>query len=75
MDIPDELRLFLADPGNRRLELGPGGEVEQLELFALDELSETTFTVVGRSREDMDEVRGIKLTKWCPNYSPEGVMV
>ena len=38
-DIPDDLRSFLSDPANRRLQLGPGGAVEQLQLFSPEELA------------------------------------
>jgi hypothetical protein len=44
VDTADDLRAFLADRSNRRLELGPGGEVEQLEVFSPDELEEEAFT-------------------------------
>jgi hypothetical protein len=43
VNIPDDLRAFLANPANRRLELAPGGEIEQLELFSPDQLTEVWF--------------------------------
>jgi len=78
VDIPDDLLAFLADPANRRLEFAPGGEVEQLELFPPDELSEEAFTFLGPGPwgdRQMHEISGIGLTKSCPNYQPEGIMV
>jgi hypothetical protein len=87
MDIPDDLREFLANPANRSFQL-PGCQVREVTLYALDELAEGVFTVntfdfALQERWDgwdtMDhknyEFRGVGLVKACRNYSPKGIMV
>lgn len=80
VNIPDDLRAFLTDAANRWLEFAPGGEVEQVELFPPDQLSEDWFTFLGPADSSEDEpmdyvIRGIGLAKSCRAYQPAGIMV
>jgi len=72
MDIPDDLREFLATSANRKLKLS-GCEIGEATLYAPDELVVKTFTVNKGNRKH--RFRGVDLVKACNGYSPEGVMV
>lgn len=80
VNIPDDLRAFLTDSSNRRLEFAPGREVEQVELFPPDQLLEDSFTFLGQADSFEDEpmyyvIRGIGLAKSCRDCRPAGIMV
>jgi hypothetical protein len=87
MEIPDDLREFLAIPANRTILL-PGCEVRELTLYAPEELTERVFKVStadfainerwpgwDRTKNRKYEFRGVDLVKECRNYSPKGVFI
>lgn len=72
--IPDDLRAFLAKPGNRRITM-KGGAVSPVTLCSLDELTVRMFTIYKRDGFHHERFRGVDLVKACANYDPMGIMV
>ena len=87
MELPDDLRAFLARPENRVIPL-PGCQIREATLFAPEELREVerdvgTADVALQEGWDVDDemshqyygYRAVELVKACHNYSPSGMML
>ncbi len=87
MEIPEDLRAYLARPENRKLTL-PGCEVKEVTLFAPEELAVTkhdvsTFDFALQEKwEDWNRMehqrywfRGVNLVKTCRHYQAAGVFL
>ena len=84
MDIPDDLREFLDNPGNRKFRCHRG-EIREATFFAPDELSSRVFDVCTsdfalNERWERDpqlkfEFPGVDLIKSCNSYPPEGILI
>jgi hypothetical protein len=87
VEIPDDLRAYLAVPANRTLTFDQG-EAREITLFAPEELTTRTFDVStadfalqegwdgwDRMKHKKYEFLGVDLVKECRNYFPEGIMV
>ena len=81
MSIPTDLRDYLSVEANRRLGFSDG-EVRDVTLYPLEELSTRTFDVdtcdFDELPADFDrryEYKGVDLVKTCKPYNPIGVLI
>lgn len=84
MYIPSDLKKYLNTPCGRHMKFR-FGEIQEVELFSLEELVLKTFDVQtdhyrlnGEYLEDSNQVyeyRGLDLVKSCNSYSPEGILI
>lgn len=74
MNIPDDLREYLAAPENRSLATRGIG-LGTVTLYAPDELPVRMFTIYKRNAFTHERYRGVDLVKACKSYDPQGIMV